>query len=445
MKSLGIGRYALCICVAAAFLAGCGALPLSLSKGQDDTQPPIDAPGATTEMPAHASVFSSGLNAQRTPTGVTFKSLYSFTGLGKLDSTQSDWRREPDRDGRRPDAGLLDVNGTLYGTTFYGGDYGCRTVFLHTHPGCGAIFTITTSGNESVLYHFYPQTNGAHPQGALTEAAGTLYGTTRFGGSSQDGTVFSITLSGKQTVLYNFTGTPDGANPGTGLINVDGTFYGTTEAGGKGNNGTVFSITPSGTETVLHSFGGSPDDGAGPQGLTNIGGTLYGTTGSGGTSQYGTVFSITPSGTETVLYSFKGGTMDGEHPDCELTDVHGTLYGTTFFGGEKSRGTVFKITRSGAETVIYSFGGVRFDGRGPVGKLTNVGGTLYGVTNRGGGELYGTIFSITTSGKETVLHRFSNGDGKEPVGHLVDVNGTLYGVTYAGGASRLGTVFAITP
>ena len=417
------GRYALGIC-AAALLAGCGG-----------SQPPIGAP---------LSPSPSGLTDQRTPTGVTFKTLYSFTGRGKLDSTHGDWRREPDRDGRRPDAGLLDVNGTLYGTTYYGGNYGCR--FFRSHDGCGAIFTITTSGNESVLYHFYPNTNGEHPQAALTEAGGTLYGTTRFGGSGQDGTVFSITLSGKETVLYNFTGTPDGAYPGTGLAKLGDTFYGATDSGGTDGHGTVFSVTESGVETVLHSFAGAPSDGAAAVShLTNVGGTLYGTTEFGGTSDHGTVFSITPSGTETVLYSFKGGTTDGSSPHCEVIDVHGTLYGTTLYGGEKGRGTVFKMTRSGAETVIYSFRGAPFDGKLPQGKLINVGGTLYGITYLGGLGRDGTVFSITTSGKETPLHMFRGEDGKEPVGHLVDVNGTLYGVTWAGGSSKDGTVFAITP
>jgi uncharacterized repeat protein (TIGR03803 family) len=127
--------------------------------------------------------------------------------------------------------------------------------------------------------------------------------------------------------------------------------YGTTFRGGTnscgsiyGPCGTVFSITLGRAEKVLHNFAGPPSDGAGPQsGLNNVGGTLYGTTSAGGAYGYGTVFSITLSGHETVLYSFKGG-QDGANPRSGLSYVNGTFYGTTTFGGSHNLGTVFSIT-----------------------------------------------------------------------------------------------------
>jgi uncharacterized repeat protein (TIGR03803 family) len=111
-------------------------------------------------------------------------------------------------------------------------------------------------------------------------------------------------------------------------------------------------------ETVLHNFTDYYDDGAGPEAdMTNVGGTLYGTTVEGGTHSCGTtyetcgtVFTITTSGTERVLYSFAGGS-DGQWPIAPLTNVGGTLYGTTRNGGAYDSGTVFKITTSGTETV----------------------------------------------------------------------------------------------
>jgi uncharacterized repeat protein (TIGR03803 family) len=157
-----------------------------------------------------------------------------------------------------------------------------------------------------------------------------------------------------------------------------------------------------------------------------------------------------------VLYSFKGGLGDGENPtQAALLDVNGTLYGTTKRGGAYNRGTLFSITTSGKETVIHSFGG-SVDGVYPYGGLIDVNGTLYGTTSNGGsiscgvryGDIHGcgTVFKTTTSGQEAVLHSFgAPKDGKYPYGGLIDVNGTLYGTTTAGGAKDAGTVFALTP
>lgn len=357
-------------------------------------------------------------------------------------------------DGANPTAGLINLNGTLYGTTLDGGGDECH------HVGCGTAFAITKSGRESVLYDFkgnFKGKKGLHPFSALLDVNGALYSTTAGGGANNDGTVFAITTSGKETVLHSFEGPPDdGEFPVAGLINVNGTLYGTTEWGGSCGCGTVFSITTSGGETVLHSFAGGSEDGDHPYaGLIHVNGTLYGTTrfgGSGscsysGISGCGTVFSITTSGTETVLYSFKGGETDGETPEAGLIDINGTLYGTTVGGGAHSDGTVFSITTSGAETVLHSFPGHKRDGKYPDAGLVNAKGILYGTTGEGGANRSGTVFKITTSGKETVLYSFNGGktDGASPQASLIVVNGKLYGTTEYGGASDDGTVFSLAP
>jgi uncharacterized repeat protein (TIGR03803 family) len=271
--------------------------------------------------------------------------------------------------------------------------------------------------------------------------------------------VFSITPSGHETVLYEFAGPPDGSYPFAPLHNVNGTLYGTTDEGGSFSRrgwGTVFSITPGGKEKVLHSFGRGSDGREPRAGLIDINGTLYGTTYSGGNYIHisGTVFSITPGGTEKVLYSFGGGSgYGGPNPAAGLVDVSGTLYGTTSRGGDlkcqdqygHGCGTVFSITPSGKEKVLYSFGGRSGDGEGPMATLLNVNGTLYGTTLLGGAYNHGTVFSITQSGHETVLHSFGSGqDGSYPVSGVIDVNGTLYGTTDSGGEEKAGTVYSIT-
>jgi uncharacterized repeat protein (TIGR03803 family) len=136
------------------------------------------------------------------------------------------------------------------------------------------------------------------------------------------------------SVLHSFGGSGDGAYPSAGLLNVKGMLFGTTTGGGK-TSGTVFAITTSGIETVRHSFGviGS-GDGAYPWApVINVNGMLYGTTEAGGQTNPsgtgGTVFSMTPSGKEAVLYSFSGAPYgDGASPYAGLLDVNGTLYGT---------------------------------------------------------------------------------------------------------------------
>ena len=140
---------------------------------------------------------------------------------------------------------------------------------------------------------------------------------------------------------------------------------------------------------------------------------------------------------------------------AQLLDINGTVYGTTKYGGANNRGTVFSITTSGTETVLHSFGGAG-DGVFPYGGLINVDGTLYGTTSNGGsiscgvryGDIHGcgTVFKMTTFGRERVLHSFGGiGDGKYPYGGLLNVHRTLYGTTTAGGSRDAGTVFSIAP
>jgi uncharacterized repeat protein (TIGR03803 family) len=66
----------------------------------------------------------------------------------------------------------------------------------------------------------------------LVNVKGTLYGTTFYGGSSGGGTVFAVATAGKESILHSFKGGKDGSNPVAGLIDVKGTLYGTTSTGG---------------------------------------------------------------------------------------------------------------------------------------------------------------------------------------------------------------------
>jgi uncharacterized repeat protein (TIGR03803 family) len=322
-------------------------------------------------------------------------------------------------------------DGDFYGTTLAGGT-----------SNVGTIFKVTPNGTESVFYSF-----ASIPYSGLVQSSdGNIYGTTASGGTSGRGTVFKITPSGTQSVLYSF---PAGSSdPYTGLIQgSDGNFYGTTGAGGTNDDGTVFKITPSGTETVLHVFPKTGSDGETPYAgvIQGSDGNLYGTTYFGGANGLGTVFKVTPGGTETVLYSFAAGN-DGEHPYAGVTQgSDGNFYGTTYQGGTSGLGTVFKITPSGTETVLYSFAGSS-DGANPeAGLIQGTDGNFYGTTLQGGAGGLGTVFKITPSGAETVLHAFAgSSDGANPSANLVQgSDGTLYGSTGAGGTKGFGTFFKV--
>ena len=170
------------------------------------------------------------------------------------------------------------------------------------------------------------------------------------------------------------------------------------------------------------------------------------------------VFEVSPNGkggwSETVLYRFKKGT-DGAYPFSGLVrDAEGNFYGTTEWGGNTGCGglgcgTVFKLDSTGKETVLYRFTDGS-DGSAPGQQLgLDAEDNLYGTALNGGSTACrygcGTAFKLDTSGKLTVLHAFDGTDGAYPSALLRDDVGNLYGTTSAGGTSNWGTVFEITP
>jgi uncharacterized repeat protein (TIGR03803 family) len=252
--------------------------------------------------------------------------LYSFAGGS--------------RDGSSPVAPLLNVKGTLYGTTETGGKY-CEPHGF----GCGTLFSITTQGTERVLHSFGSGADGALPEVGLVEANGMLYGTTSAGGTYGTGTVFGIALGGTEKVLHSFAPSShhnDGSYPVGSLAVLGGVLYGTTVGGGKHGDGTVFSIRTGGAEKVLCSFSGLTDGASPEAGLADVTGTLYGTTSAGGADRGGTIFSITTAGTEKVVHSFGKG-ADGKYPAADMYHSGERLLGTTSGGGVHGEGMVFSL------------------------------------------------------------------------------------------------------
>jgi uncharacterized repeat protein (TIGR03803 family) len=241
-------------------------------------------------------------------------------------------------------------------------------------------------------------------------------------------------------------------------VDASGDVYGTTAYGGKAGGGTVFEFAAGGGgETVLHDFGSKKKDGMTPLAtpIRDQAGNLYGTTMQGGANVKGTVFKLAPDGHETILYSFcsLSGCTDGQWPYAGLVfDNAGNLYGTTVKGGNAdcNCGTVFELSASGVETVLHAFVGGS-DGATPfAGLMMDGSGNLFGTTLNGGGSTNctsgcGTVFEIAEGGSESVIHAFSGtSDGAEPYAGLIsDTNGNLYGTASAGGANNKGVIFKI--
>jgi len=313
--------------------------------------------------------------------------------------------------------------------------------------------------------HKFTDGDGSEPLGGLIQdAAGNLYGTTAAGGPNASGTVFKFGTNRKVTVLFGFN--RGGSVPSAGLIqDAKGNLYGTAANGGPYGGGMVFKLDTTGKATVLHKFKRSPD-GYNPVAplVMDADGNLYGTTTSGGNSSCrptngcGVVFEVSKTGKETVLYRFAG-TPDGELSDAGLVlDNAGNLYGTTYYGGVYAAGTVFRLDKSGAETVLYSFS-AQPDGAVPsAGLIRDGSGNLFGTTQKGGtGTCFGgcgTVFMLDPSGSETVLYSFTGSpDGEYPFASLIrDAKGNLYGTTAYGGTEKCnngngqgcGTVFKLT-
>jgi uncharacterized repeat protein (TIGR03803 family) len=369
------------------------------------------------------------------------------------------WTSHGQPDGQYPYARLVrDTAGNLYGTTYGGGS-----------SNLGAVFEVNPSGNETVLYSFVGGVyrDGQYPYaGVIRDAAGNLYGTTYGGGSYGLGAVYKLSSSGTETVLYNFSGDgADGAYPYGGLImDAEGNLYGTTEYGGGLDKGTVFKLSTSGEETVLHSFGAQwvaarvAGDGAYPFGglIIDAEGNLYGTTNQGGAYNVGTVFEVSKAGKETVLHNFVGDLKDGCYPMGDLLrDKAGNLYGTTNSCGPiDPYGTVYKLSPSGEETILHNFLGQNSgDGAYPVsGVIMDAKGNLYGDTYSGGAYGLGTVYELDKKGTLTVLHSFlgetqNGGEGAYPMGGLImDATGNLYGTTNEGGyCFNFGTVWEWSP
>ena len=290
---------------------------------------------------------------------------------------------------------IFGPDGNPYGTTYYNNN---------NNGGYGLVYNLTPESlngptakqwHENVLYEFQGSPDGAYPSHGdlLWGQQGHIYGTTTYGGLSNNGTVYELTCSGKictEQVLYSFAGGTDGSNPQNGVVfDSVGNLYGTTAGGGLYSSGTVFELkynNGSWTETVLYNFTGE-NDGGGPEGgvIFDNSGNLYGSTASGGSGNQGTLFELSPSGEAwafSLLYSFPSEIYAGCGPSASLViNSAGNLYGTTACGDPDDAGNLFELTKTGGNWT-YTDLGDGFGGVFPDGMLAiDANGLIYGTTS----------------------------------------------------------------
>jgi len=305
-------------------------------------------------------------------------------------------------DGTFPVAGLFrDSAGSLYGTTLQGGVHSCE----NDPPGCGTVFQLNKTGNK-LRYYSFDGRNGEAPGSTPVILSGSLYGTTYEGGNINFGTLYKINGLGKETVLHKFND-GDGCGPSALIADPKGNLYGVTNVPSCGS-GTLFELDTAGNFTTLLLFGGVAGA-IPQSLIFDSQGNLYGTALEGGSNGDGTVFELSSQNgiwSGHALYSFCSLPLcvDGKSPRGQLVrDNAGNIYGVTADGGASDNGTIFKIDPSGNETVLHSFTGGS-DGGNPFGGLiSDASGNLYGAAEVGGdiscpGALQlgcGVVFELT--------------------------------------------------
>lgn len=369
---------------------------------------------------------------------------------------------------------VMDRAGNLYGTAYTGGISNCPA----TPSGCGTVFKLSRKGTGwvfSVLYSFTGVADGWWPLTIAIGPDGSLYGTTLFGGFDDCepgwgcGTVFrlqppatfcrSVSCPWIKTTLVEFIPVPYGVEPSqTVTFDQAGNLYGATGRGGSNDGGTIWELAHSnGSWNYNVLYNQQTLTGETGLGVTfDAAGNLWGV-GYGGNNQNcndpqqpeycGVVWQLTPSGSgwnQNIVYNFNDST--GGLPSSNLiVDQAGNMYGTVSDNGPGGNGGVFRYDPvSGQYDMIYAAPGNKNSAYGPTGTpVMDQAGNLYAADPYNGANHNGYVFKLTPVDGNWIyadLHDFTGGsDGGDPYGPLaVDASGNVYGT--AGNV-----IFEITP
>lgn len=292
------------------------------------------------------------------------------------------------------------------------------------------------------IYSFSPLgLDGDSPHGGLIQAKdGGFYGTTFYGGTWDYGTLFKMTPSGQITTLASLDATNSDQHPITGLLQAsDGNFYCATVAPSR-----ILRLAPNGALSVFGEPGG-----------TVAGDLVQGTDGyiyvadAGDDYNGGFIFRFAPGngvGELLIQFNYNSNYLSGYRPSGGLMQAaDNNFYGVTGAGGAGGYGVVYKLTPSGAYSVMCSFSQGSGNAVNPYGRLLQASdGNFYGVA---GGYVAGTIFKMTPDGRLTTFARFNGANGQTPTDGLIEANdGKFYGTTTYYGSNYVngGTVFRLT-
>lgn len=349
-----------------------------------------------------------------------------FTKLVDFDGTN----------GNQFDNIMLATNGKLYGNTVQGGTNEAGSLFE---------YDLSTS-TFTVLRQYFSHEGSSYYNSLIEGSDGILYGVKYGGTSTSEGGIYSYNISdGAFTNLVYLNDAINGHTPRSSFVEMDGKLYGTTALGGALDQGVLFEFDPAtDTYTKLADF----MDGDQSMGdLVNVSGTIYGTTRLGGINDLGTIFKYDGENLETI---FSFGSENGGEPIGGLVPTSsGYLFGVTRFGGTANKGILYQLDPSNDSFQKF----VDFDepsGSTPMGELSeDYNGILYGTTRYGGQHGKGTLYSFDPdSHQKTKLFDFDNDTGYQPVmGIELAFNGKFYGVTQKSGTTteNVGTLFEFNP
>lgn len=213
------------------------------------------------------------------------------------------------------------------------------------------------------------------------------------------------------------------------------------------------------TEKTIYSFTAHGQSGWGPVSklVMDSSGRLFGATQHGGSANDGTVFELTAPDSQGVrtyveLYAFQGGN-DGILPIGNIViDAAGNLYGVTNAGGANSDGIVYSLSPSisglWTETILHTFDVLTDGTYASAGLAMDSAGNLYGTMGQGGAHNSGTIYMLTknSDGSWSESIRSNLGDGAANPGAevIVDSEGNVFGTGSDGGQFEWGTVFELS-
>lgn len=271
---------------------------------------------------------------------------------------------------------------------------------------------------------------------------GSFYGVLGREESTQPAMVFKMTAARKLVVVARFKADdPQGGGPFGGLVEMDdGSFLGTAYSGGISGGGMIFKVTKAGVVQRFVDFAGS--NGIAPNAglVKGSDGSFYGTTTRGGLDpdDFGTIYKLTASGSFSTIAVFNG--TNGKSPQGRLVEKDGTFYGATYFGGEQSKGVIFKITPGDSNSEIVKLA-----------ELTSESGVrpYTGLTFGDDGALYvptdsKTIVRMTLDGTLSKAAQLGAPLGLTLHGIVPGPNGDLFGAALSGGTADDGTLFKLT-